>query len=204
MKRPQAFLIICFFCNASASGLDDLNRFTRDLRTFEAQFEQSTLDTENSRQGLFRGNFWLERPNKFRWDYLSPTEKNIIADGNDLWIIDHELDQVSQYYQPWALENTPISILLSTEMLFKTFKVIELGKKKEMMWFELLPNDSANEVMRILLAFQNGNLIRLEVTDNFGQISRFSFSEIKRNSKIPKSIFEYKPPEDLDVFYQDL
>ncbi len=203
MKHSIFFLLIFSPINIGASGLDNFNSFMNDLKTFEAQFEHSILDTENSRQGLFRGNFWLERPNKFRWNYLAPMKKNIIADGNDLWVIDFELDQVSQYYQPWALQDTPISILLSNKVLDDTFKIVELGEKNKMQWLELIPNNPTSEIVRVLIAFQNNNLSRLEMTDNFGQISRFSFYDTKKNLPIPEKIFKYKPPEDLDIFYQD-
>lgn len=184
-------------------GRDALDRFTSGLKTLEARFEQSVLDTENSRQGLFHGVFLLQRPDRFRWDYLAPEKKHIIADGKDLWVVDVELNQVTQLHQSMALKNTPATVLLSDRPLDDSFKVVELGERQQLQWLELIPSDPDSNILRILLAFKGDRLLRLETTDNFGQISRFSFFEIKRNPDIPVERFEYQPPFGWDVFTQE-
>jgi len=135
---------------------------------------------------------------------MTPERKQIIADGRDLWIVDIELNQITQHYQKLALRNTPATVLLSNEPLEKTFEVVELGEKLEMQWVELLPLDKDSDIVRILLAFKGNNLLRLELTDNFGQISRFSFFEIKRNPELPDDQFDYEPPDGWDVFSADI
>jgi outer membrane lipoprotein carrier protein len=195
---------ICLLITSAAShagpGREALDRFMSELTTLEARFEQSVLDTEHSRQGLFYGTFQLQRPDRFRWDYVEPERKQIIADGRDLWIVDVELNQITQHYQPLALKNTPATVLLSNEPLEKTFKIVELGERLEMQWIELLPLDQDSDIVRILLAFKGDNLLRLELIDAFGQISRFSFFEIQRNPALPAEQFDYEPPEGWDVF----
>jgi outer membrane lipoprotein carrier protein len=193
-------LLIAGTAAQAGPGREALDRFMGELTTLEARFEQSVLDTEHSRQGLFYGTFQLQRPDRFRWDYLVPERKQIIADGRDLWVVDIELNQITQHYQSLALKNTPASVLLSSEPLEKTFEVVELGEKLEMQWIELLPRDQESDVVRILLAFKGDDLLRLELIDAFGQISRFSFFEIKRNPEIPAEQFDYQPPEEWDVF----
>jgi len=184
-------------------GREALDRFMSELTTLEARFEQSVLDTEHSRQGVLYGTFQLKRPDRFRWDYVEPERRQVIADGRDVWVVDIELNQVTQHYQRWALKNTPASVLLSNEPLEKTFKIVELGEKLGMQWIELLPRDTESNVLRILLAFKGEDLLRLELTDAFGQISRFSFFEIQRNPELSDEQFDYQPPDGWDVFSQD-
>jgi len=204
MRSLLVFLCLLQALSAQAGpGRDALDRFMGELDTLEAHFEQSVLDTEHSRQGLFQGTFQLKRPNQFRWDYRLPERKQIIADGRDLWIVDVELDQVTQYYQPWALKNTPAVVLLSNEPVEDTFKVVELGERLQMEWIELLPHDPESDIVRILLAFKGDDLLRLELTDTFGQISRFSFSQIRRNPELPPKLFDFEPPDEWDIFSQD-
>jgi outer membrane lipoprotein carrier protein len=183
-------------------GRESLDRFLNELTTLEARFEQAVLDTENNRQGLFHGTVQVKRPDRFRWDYIAPEEKHIIADGRDVWLVDVELNQVTQHYQKWALKNTPATLLLSNEPLENTFDVVELGERQQMQWLELLPVDAESDILRVLLAFKGDRLLRLEMTDKFGQISRFSFFEIKRNPELPDELFEYDPPFGWDVFSQ--
>lgn len=181
-------------------GRDALDHFMSDLQSLEARFEQSVLDTENSRQGLMHGVFSLQRPDRFRWDYVAPEERHIIADGRDLWIVDDDLEQITQYYQSLALRNTPATVLLAQESVDKSFKVVELGERVGLEWLELLPRDNESDIVRVLLAFKGDDLKRLELTDQFGQISRFSFFEIKRNPTLPAERFVFEPPPGWDVF----
>ena len=181
-------------------GREAFDRFTADLETLDARFEQNVLDTENSRQGVFYGTFRMKRPDRFRWDYLSPEKRQIIADGRDLWIVEDDLNHVTQYYQSMALKGSPATLLLGNEPIDQQFKVIELGEREGLQWLELLPLDEESDILRVLLAFRDDDLTRLELTDQFGQISRFSFFQIRRNPEIPDSEFDYQPPDGWDIF----
>ena len=94
---PQSFAV----AGAGRQALDD---FLDGLTTLQAKFEQSALDSENATTGLMHGLFVLQRPGKFRWDYVAPRKQVILADGRDVWIIEEELKQVTQHYQRWALK----------------------------------------------------------------------------------------------------
>ncbi len=195
----MVFLALAPAAAMAGAGKDALDHFTRDLNTLDARFEQSVLDTENSRQGLFHGVFQMKRPGRFRWDYLDPEKRHIIADGWDLWIVEDDLNHVTQYLQSMALKGSPATLLLAEEPVEKEFKVVELGEREGLQWLELLPHDNDSDIIRVLLAFKGNDLSRLELTDKFGQISRFSFFEIKRNLELPDSNFKYKPPDGWDV-----
>jgi outer membrane lipoprotein carrier protein len=183
----------------AGAGRDAFEHFTHNLKTLDARFEQAVLDTENSRQGLFHGIFQMKRPGRFRWDYVSPEKRHIIADGRDLWIVEDDLNHVTQYLQSMALKGSPATLLLSQEPLDKQFKVIELGERQGLQWLELLPLEKDSGIVRVLVAFKGDDLTRLEVTDQFGQISRFSFFDIKRNIDLPDATFDYDPPDGWDV-----
>ena len=183
----------------AGAGRDALDHFTHQLKTVDARFEQSVLDTENGRQGLFHGIFQMKRPGRFRWDYLDPESRHIIADGRDLWVVEDDLNHVTQYFQKMALKGSPALVLLADEPVETQFKVVELGEREGLEWLELLPLDSESEIIRVLVAFKGNDLTRLELTDQFGQISRFSFFEIRRNPDLPDKNFQYEPPEGWDV-----
>ncbi len=184
----------------AGEGREAFERFTQDLRTLDVRFEQSVLDTENSRQGVFYGTFRMKRPDRFRWDYLSPEKRQIIADGRDLWIVEDDLNHVTQYRQSMALKGSPATVLLGEGAIDEQFKVVELGERQGLQWLELLPLDEESDILRILLAFKGNDLTRLELTDQFGQISRFSFFQIQRNLEMPDSDFDYQPPDGWDIF----
>lgn len=184
-------------------GRDALDRFLEGLTTLQAKFEQSVLDTENATAGQLHGLFLLQRPGRFRWDYVAPSKQVILADGRDVWIIEEELKHVTRHLQRWALKGTPAAFLAMDASVDDDFEVIEIGERLGMQWLELIPRDPESDFNRILLAFADGELRHMELNDKFGQISRFRFFDIQRNVPIDPSLFVYEGKDDWDVINAD-
>ncbi|MFM1891097.1 MAG: outer rane lipoprotein carrier protein [Pseudomonadota bacterium] len=187
---------------ALADGRERLSAFLDGLQTLEAGFEQSVLDTENSKSGLFHGMFMLWRPGRFRWDYVSPYEQTILADGKDLWIIDADLEQITQQRQASALKGTPALLLAEEVDLEAEFEVVDIGEREGLAWLELLPRDPDSQFVRVLLAFEGSQLQRMEMADKFGQISRFRFFDVIRNPQLDPKLFKFERPQGFDLFLQ--
>jgi outer membrane lipoprotein carrier protein len=192
-----------FALAAPGPGRMALDEFLDGLSTLQAKFEQSVLDTENATAGQMHGLFLLERPGRFRWDYVVPRKQIILADGRDVWIIEEDLKQVTRHYQKWALKGTPAAFLAMEAKVEDDFEVVEIGERQGMHWLELLPRDPESDFNRILLAFADKQLRRLELSDKFGQISRFSFYDMQRNLPIDPQLFVYQGQDDWDVLQGD-
>ncbi len=200
MKRLLIFLLLVAGQFAVAGpGREALDRFSQGLVTLEARFEQVVLNTENARQGLFHGVLLLKRPGRFRWDYVMPEQRHIIADGHDLWIVEDDLNHVTKVYQKIALKGSPAKILLAQEPVDTEFNVVDLGDRQGLQWLELSPKDAESDVLRILVAFKGDELCKLELIDRLGQISRFTFFEVERNPVLDDSLFAYQAPPDWDL-----
>lgn len=185
------------------SGKQRLDAFLHDLNTLSARFEQSILDTENGRAGRFQGDLYLNRPGKFRWDYTEPDTKQILADGDTVYIIDDELEQITYISQERALKGTPAAILLDDGTLEQRFEIIDIGESQGMNWVELIPREEDSQFIRILLAFLGDDLRRLEMTDKLGQITRFQFYDVQRNPELDKNMFVFKRRQGFD-FLEDI
>jgi len=188
---------------APGPGRQALDQFLDGLSTLQAKFEQSVLDTENATSGQMHGLFLLERPGKFRWDYVVPRKQVILADGRDVWIIEEDLKQVTRHYQKWALKGTPAAFLAMDAAVEDDFEIVEIGERMGMQWLELIPRDQESDFNRVLLAFADKQLRRLELNDKFGQISRFSFYDMQRNVPIDSRLFVFEGQDDWDVLQGD-
>ena len=182
------------------AGKMHLNVFLDNLGTLQAKFEQSVLDQSHNQAERFQGVFYLRRPGQFRWDYSEPYEQLIVADGDRIWLYDSDLDQVSHRSQKDALSGTPAQLLSDASPIEDNFEVIDIGKSQGMAWVELIPRDKESQFVRILLAFMGKELRRMEMADQFGQITRFQFYDIQRNPALPDELFEFVPPEGSDVY----
>lgn len=198
IKFLMVFLLFPGFLIAG-QGPQKLNDFLHKLDSFSAKFEQSILDSESSSVGRFQGDLYISRPGKFRWDYFEPYEKLILADGNTVYIVDSDLEQITYVSQERALKGTPASILINQGKLEDRFEIIDIGNSQGMDWVELLPMDAESQFTRILLSFVGEDLRRMEMADKFGQITRFQFYDLKRNPELDKELFVFKRRQGYDL-----
>jgi len=180
------------------TGSEHLHAFLDNLGTLQAKFEQSVLDQSHNTAERFQGVFYLRRPGQFRWDYSEPYKQLIVADGERIWIYDSDLEQVNHRPQEEALSGTPAQLLSDTGPIEDDFEVIDIGESQGMAWVELIPRDKESQFVRILLAFVGKELRRMEMADQFGQVTRFQFYDIQRNLALPDKLFEFEPPENVD------
>ena len=134
--------------------------------------------------------------------FSQPEQQQIIADGRQIWLYDPELEQVSVQSQSKALAGTPAMLLVSGEPVEKAFEVFDIGSRQEMVWVELVPRDQESQFTRILLAFADNELRRMEMADKFGQLTKFRFYDIRQNPKFDDWFFRFERPENVDVYNQ--
>ena len=181
------------------SGMDSLRRFFNEVNSFSARFSQVVLDERLSPIQESSGTLWIERPNKFRWDYEKPYKQQIVADGKRLWVYDIGLQQVTVRPLSGGLGDTPAMLLAGRGRLEDNFTVKPLSAQNDMEWVQLTPRrkDSGYEDIRI--GFVQGKLRTLEMVDGFGQVTRVTFQSSRENPRIEPNRFSFTPPEGVDV-----
>ena len=203
LKLLFAAVLAVISCSLNAAGgAEQLHRFVTTNSTLEARFEQSVLNDEHTQATRSQGVFYLQRPNKFRWDYSEPELQQIVADGRQIWLYDPELKQVSVQSQESALQGTPALLLISGDPVENSFEVIDLGRRQNMDWVELIPRDEESQYVRVLLAFVNSDLLRMEMADKFGQVTRFQFYDIQHNPTFKSTFFQFVTPRGADIYSQ--
>lgn len=208
MSRTQEqlsrwFLLVVFGLAAgvaSASGKDRLRDFLVDVESLQARFDQSVFDTSQGQTRRLEGVFYLQRPGKFRWDYTEPKGQIVLADGRTVWLVEEDLKQAYQKPQSDALRGTPALLLTEQLKLEDHFAIADLGDGQDLEWVELIPHDPDSQFARILLAFKGNELRRMELADKFAQVTRFSFSDIRRNPRLDPTLFVYTPPRGTQLF----
>jgi outer membrane lipoprotein carrier protein len=84
--------------------------------------------------------------------------------------------------------------------LEQNFDIKNQGQDDGMQWIKLIPKDEASGFKYILIGMNGDKLAGMELSDNFGQLTRIYFSNLKINTPINPKVFEFKAPEGVDVF----
>jgi len=184
---------------AAADVGQRLNSLLSDTRTWKADFVQTVQDEQNRLLQDARGNVYIERPGRFRWDYRTPTPQLIVADGVKIWIYDEELEQVTVRAMDAAIANTPALLLTHGGAVSEVFVLKDLGRRDSLDWVELTPRAEGATFERFVLGVDAEQIRVMEMRDNFGQRTTLRFSDAERNRPIDQSLFRFVPPDGTDV-----
>lgn len=192
---------LTFAGSALASARDNLNAFTRGLTGADAQFSQTVFDANGNRRESSNGKLSLSTPRLFRWEYTRPYPQLIVADGRNVWVYDPDLKQASRRAQGAAEQNSPLAALVEPARLDRDYNVREAGSSAGLAWLEMTPKTSAEQAgfRNARLGFNGNALSRMVIVDALGQRTEISFSNWRRNPRLPANTFRFTPPVGVDV-----
>ena len=184
------------------------------LQRFTADFEQSTKVTPSKKvvqkKGLtaqhmnqtFKGSMKVERPGKFYWETSSPAKQTIVTSGKVVWIYDPDLQQAVRQSLDDQVANTP-ALLLSgnTNQIMQSYRVTQPDRKK--LYYTLYPKQKDGAFQSLTISFGANKAPNLMVLqDSLGQTTYVRFSNLKVNTDIPASAFNFEPPAGTDIIDQ--
>jgi len=196
------FVILAGLVNPvwAADAGQRLQAALKNLDNISADFKQTLLDEDKNIVQQSRGTLALQRPGKFAWIYTEPFEQRIIGDGEELWIYDVELEQVTVKPMDAGLANAPIMILMKQTDVTQQFDVSEVGQRKFLYWVELKPHASDLEYSSIFIGLEDDSVRAMELQDQFGQSTQIVFENMRVGVVHNPATFKFVPPAGVDVF----
>lgn len=193
-------LSVSFVASAGDTPINQLKAFLKASSSLSADFKQVSFNkTGQAAQSSF-GKFYLSRPGKFRWNYQKPFTQEIVSNSDKVWFYDADLEQVTVKKLDDSLGSTPALLLTGQVNLEEKFKLEEQGSDDNMNWIKLSPRNEESGFKYILIGLENGQLGGMELSDNFGQLTRIYFSNIEINPGLNESLFNFKAPKNADIF----
>ncbi|MCP1676111.1 chaperone LolA [Natronocella acetinitrilica] len=181
------------------AGKAELERYYADVKTLEGRFVQETADEDGRVLERSEGHMRIARPNRFNWQYETPYEQQIVADGERVWVYDVDLLQVSVRPLEDVLGSGP-ALLLSGELdaLEEQFRISEDNG-----WLLLEPRSRGWEIEEARLRFEDGVPVEVVIMDGLGQKNTLRLSELRVNDEIAPEHFQFEPPPEADVLGED-
>jgi outer membrane lipoprotein carrier protein len=202
-----SFTLAMSALTAQADGLQDLERFLREVSSARAGFTQVVTSPKRAGESVARsktstGRFEFLRPNRFRFEYSKPFEQTIVADGETLWLFDVDLNQVTARKQQEVLGSTPAALIAAGTDLGKLGEVFELkaaAASGGLEWMEARPRARDGQLQLVRVGFRQGQLAVLDIEDSLGQRSVLTFSDWQANAALKPEQFRFQPPAGADV-----
>ncbi len=198
-KYFLSFLLLIFCINTlAATPSEQLNTLLSNFHAMSANFSQKTV-VKNGVTKSSVGTMALKRPGKFRWEITQPNHQIIVADGQYLWIYDVDLEQATK--RDLSKDSNSPALLLSgsTSALEERFGIENYQVKGKKKTFQLKPKTDQDMFQKVVIVFDNEQLSQMSVSDNLGQKNIFSFSNVKINPALSATLFQFHPPQGVDV-----
>ncbi|MDT4288072.1 outer membrane lipoprotein chaperone LolA [Methylomonas sp. MO1] len=206
MLLKHIFALIFLIATAQSAWADDapitrLKNFLASSAALSADFKQISFDKSGRPAQNSLGKFYLSRPGKFRWNYQKPFVQEIVSNAGKVWFYDADLEQVTVKQLDDSLGSTPALLLTGEVDIEEKFILQEQGKEDDgMNWVKLSPKNEESGFKYILIGLNGNQLGGMELSDNFGQLTRIYFSNIQLNPKLDDALFNFKAPKGVDVF----
>lgn len=187
---------------AQASALEQFKSFVGSTQAARGEFTQKQVKKNQASKpsAPSSGTFTFARPGKFIWTYTKPYEQLLQADGEQLYIYDKDLNQVTIRKLGDALGSSPAAILFGSNDLEKNFTLSEAGKRDGLEWLNAKPKAKDSQFQQISIGLRNGAPEAMELKDSFGQTSVLTFTKFEKNPPLGATQFKFVTPKGADVF----
>jgi outer membrane lipoprotein carrier protein len=184
---------------ALATPTTDVDKYLAGLATWSADFTQTIDDGHGKVVRSAAGKLYLQKPGRFRWDYVEPSEQMILADGKKIWFYDKDLQQANVRDMDANLASTPAVLLSGGGSVGSQFDVTALPPKEGMEWYQLIPKRADTDFQLVRIGFTKGELTSMFLADKLNQVTQLTFSHSQRNAKFAPNLFSFTPPAGVDV-----
>jgi outer membrane lipoprotein-sorting protein len=180
------------FSEAEKGDLRRISAYLNTIKAVQGRFTQVNADGKTE-----RGNFYLKKPGRVRFEYQKPNPNLIVADGTSVAVENSDLKTTDRY----PLLNSPLRILLSDDIdLTNDSHVAAL--KREPGALSVTAREQAavgGGSITLTLADSGGSLElrQWEVIDAQGAHTTVALNDMRADADIPARLFVI---EDLSPF----
>ena len=169
---------------------------------FTANVEQK-IEVVNAGRALeAHGTVAFKRAGKMRWSLENDEPQVIVADGRTLWFYQPTEKQVLKApFRAAFRSSTPVSFLTGVGRLEDDFDASIAGRTEREVRLALVPKKDATEIGRLELTVdaESYDIRAAEIRDPLGNVTRLVFSDLRRNTQLPDSLFQFEVPAGVDV-----
>jgi outer membrane lipoprotein carrier protein len=204
-------LLICPLAQVHAQGLELMAQFMKQVNSGRANFTQVVTSPAKAgqppRQKTSNGSLEFRRPGQFRFVYLKPFAQTLLADGQNFWLHDVELNQITVRKQSQVLgSTTPMALLTSAadvKVLEADFQLRSEPARDGLEWVRATPKAQDGQIQSLLAGLRKTDkgveLLVIDVQDSLGQRSVLTLNSLELNPALGADTFEFRPPAGVEV-----
>lgn len=188
LLAAPALLLAPAVANAALSADDQAlvakaTAYLQGLQSARGAFVQT-----DSRGSMTKGELYLQRPGKARFEYEAPSSLLVVSDGRVVSVADKRLKTVNRYF----LSQTPLKLFLADEIrLDRGVHIAKVTKLND--GFEITAQDKAGKTKgQIVLTFGDSpmQLLGWKITDARNSATQIRLTSLVRASGLDPALFK--------------
>jgi outer membrane lipoprotein-sorting protein len=210
MRRLSSVVLGLFVLAAGAlavtpeEAVANLERALKAVGTLQAKFEQLHYSMSVSAPLREKGEFFLQRPDRMRWEYRNPQDKVFLYKDGLLEMYLPEEKQLTRSHVPRETLETDIFGIFLGVMSFRDAYVIEDSPfptdASRIRQVKLTPRTEGDYSHILLEIDEHTWLLRRAIFFEWaGNKREFIFSQIRTGLRLPARTFELKVPPDCEI-----
>lgn len=198
-----AFLML--FVDAHAG--DDVDKIVKKLeKRYDSIRDASIIFTQSIEFGVtkakqtFDGIFIMKKGNKYR---IEMEQQTIVTDGKSVWMFNNLNNQLLiDKYKEDPASFPPDKVLVNVPM---NYNAVLLGNEKiddkEVSIVKFTPKNEKLKIkwMKVWIEDEQWLMKKIQILDAGNNLITYLVKEVKINTGIPESQFQYTAPEDVEV-----
>ncbi len=187
---------------ANSGDAEQLRKLLDAMTSLQGEFTQTLYDNQGAKLDESQGSFVLQKPGNFYWKTEQPFEQLLVSDQKTIWLYDPDLEQVTVRPVGEDLQRTP-ALLFGSDLdkLREQFAVSLKQGANQQQSFTLVPKAQEGLFKQLLLVFVKGQLQEFHIQDNLNQATHFVLHNTQSNQPVDAALFQFVPPEGVDVLY---
>ena len=183
---------------------ESLQRKYDTVKDLSADFVQTYTGGVLRKQITERGQVWIKKPGKMRWNYLSPEKKEFVSDGVRVYAYTPQDNQVIVAPAPDADQGF-VLFLAGKGNLTRDFTAslaeLPMGFPPSARAIKLVPKSPQPDYDAVIAVVDahSSALLGIVTFDTQGGRSAISFANLKENLGTADKVFVFKIPRGAEV-----
>ena len=206
------YSIHCFSISLQVQNIiEEIQAFDKKLTSFKADFKEIRSFAYDPEKEIATGKIYFSKPAHIRWNYISPSEKEVVLTEKRAWVYIPNIKQVQLFNVEGKVkyDSLPIGLRGPSQDLDKNYRVDITPVKEEdeesLFLMELIPRKDTTAALYytyIRLWLRKDKWIpaeKIELKEVAGDITIYELKNILINAKLPSRLFKYSFPADVEV-----
>jgi len=209
MKQMMILFMLLCLCAGNvfaqpptiSPALDRVDTLLGNIETLAADVVQLIVESDGGVLEQSEIQMLLKKPDGFYWETLTPFPELIVTNGSTLWNYQPDLEQV--VIEAWDNSRSELAAQLlsgNIESLGGNYIIDNVTSvESEHQEFELTPRLADSIYQLISINFMHDELESIYLNSKNGQQTVWRFENVIRNTAIDDAMFQFVPPENIEI-----